>query len=167
MVESGSNHSISILIGGFRKYAKAKKVLSSQKKRIVALRFATVVKTFCINSLPKEYSVRYSDREKCLRGDLDALLNAVGAARVDLLASLRDGLEDLLVGQALLGDDGGGLALEGDFVRLDACIRVKLRSARVSFFQCMGNAPLCSVMYVRCLPSSLNRRDMPKSVHGA
>lgn len=53
--------------------------------------------------------------------DLDALGHAVGLARVDLLARLGDGGEHLLVGQVLLGHDGGGLALEGDLVRLDAC----------------------------------------------
>lgn len=53
--------------------------------------------------------------------DLDALGDAVGLARVDLLARLGDGREHLLVGQVVLGHDGGGLALEGDLVRLDAC----------------------------------------------
>lgn len=53
--------------------------------------------------------------------DLDALRDAVGLARVDLLARLGDGREHLLVGQVVLGNDGGGLALEGDLVRLDAC----------------------------------------------
>ena len=53
--------------------------------------------------------------------DLDALRHAVGLARVDLLARLGDGREHLLVGQVVLGHDGGGLVLEGDLVRLDAC----------------------------------------------
>lgn len=52
--------------------------------------------------------------------DLDALRDAIGLARVDLLARLGDGREHLLVGQVVLGHDGGGLALEGDLVRLDA-----------------------------------------------
>ncbi len=67
----------------------------------------------------------------CLRsgGDLYALDDAVGLACVDLLARLGDGLEDLLVRERGLGDDGGGLALEGNVVALDACTR----SSHVSF----------------------------------
>ena len=58
--------------------------------------------------------------QSCLDGDDDAALLAVGVAVVDLLARLGDGLEDLLVRERRLGDDGGGLALERDLVVLDA-----------------------------------------------
>lgn len=50
-------------------------------------------------------------------GDFNRLLDAVGLARVNLLARLGDLLEDDLVGQG--GDDLGGLVLEGDVVALD------------------------------------------------
>lgn len=53
--------------------------------------------------------------------DLDALLNTVGLALVDLLARLCDGLQHLLVGEILSGDNGGGLCIERDFVALDTC----------------------------------------------
>lgn len=55
------------------------------------------------------------------RGNLNALLHTVGNALVDLLPRLGDGPEDGGVVEALLRDDGGGLALEGDLVALDAC----------------------------------------------
>ncbi len=55
-----------------------------------------------------------------LRGQLDAAHLTVGLARVHLLAGLGDGAQDFLVGKRRVGDDGGGLALEGDFVALDA-----------------------------------------------
>lgn len=52
---------------------------------------------------------------------LDALLNTVRDALVDLLARLGDGAQHGGVLEGRLGDDGGGLALEGDLVALDAC----------------------------------------------
>lgn len=71
--------------------------------------------SYLSSSFPYPRSIGYS----CLGGHLDALLDAVSGARVDLLARLGDGLEDLLVRQGRLGDDGGGLALEGHLVALD------------------------------------------------
>jgi len=53
--------------------------------------------------------------------DLNALLNAVGLALIDLLARLGNRPEDLVVGKRRLGRDDGGLLFEGDFVLLDAC----------------------------------------------
>lgn len=55
------------------------------------------------------------------RRDLDALLLTIGEARVDLLSRLGDGAQHLFEGELGAGDDGGSLALEGDFVGLDAC----------------------------------------------
>lgn len=55
-----------------------------------------------------------------LRRHLDAAGLAVGLARVDLLASLGNGAQDGLVGEGGVGNDGRGLALEGDLVALDA-----------------------------------------------
>lgn len=52
-------------------------------------------------------------------GHLDGLLDAVGLGRGDFLARLGNLGEDRLVGE--VGDDLGGLVLEGDFVALDAC----------------------------------------------
>jgi len=51
--------------------------------------------------------------------DLDALLDTVGLARVDLLARLGDGGEHLVVRERRVGDDGRRLALERDVVALD------------------------------------------------
>ena len=51
---------------------------------------------------------------------LDALLHAVGTALRDLLARLRDGAQHGGVLERGLGDDGGGLFLEGDLVAADA-----------------------------------------------
>ena len=71
-----------------------------------------------------EFLVSLQPSAACLRrgGDLYALGDAVRLAGVDLLARLGDGLEDLLVRERGLGDDGGGLALEGDVVALDTCV---------------------------------------------
>ena len=57
----------------------------------------------------------------CVCRDLDALLNTVGLALVDLLARLCDGLQHLLVGEILSGNDSGGLCIERNFVALDTC----------------------------------------------
>lgn len=56
---------------------------------------------------------------------LNALADAVDLAAVDLLARLLDGLEDGLVVELGLGNDGGLLLLEGDVVGLDACVGAK------------------------------------------
>jgi hypothetical protein len=53
---------------------------------------------------------------------LDLTLQAVGLARLDLLAGLLDLLEDGLVVERLCGDDFSGLGFEGDVVGLDACM---------------------------------------------
>lgn len=49
------------------------------------------------------------------------MANTIDLARVDLLARLRNLLQDRLEGEIRTGDHGGGLALEADFVGLDAC----------------------------------------------
>jgi hypothetical protein len=54
-----------------------------------------------------------------LGSDVDRLLDTVRLARVDLLASLGDLLEDGIVGEG--GDDLGGLVLKGHIVALNAC----------------------------------------------
>ena len=54
-----------------------------------------------------------------LSRDLDALLNAVGLARVDLLAGLVDSFENLFVGKGRLGDYGCELGIEGYVVGFD------------------------------------------------
>jgi len=53
--------------------------------------------------------------------DLNALGDAIRLARVDLLARLGNRLQDLVVREALVGDDGGRLALKRDLVGLDTC----------------------------------------------
>lgn len=50
--------------------------------------------------------------------NFDGLGDTIGGSRVDLLARLGDLGKDSFVGE--LGDDLGGLVLEGDFVALDA-----------------------------------------------
>lgn len=55
-----------------------------------------------------------------LSRDLNALLDTIGNTLVDLLARLRNGLQDGGVVEGGFGDDGSGLVLEGDFVALDA-----------------------------------------------
>ncbi|EWG52977.1 hypothetical protein FVEG_17044 [Fusarium verticillioides 7600] len=62
-----------------------------------------------------------------LGGDLDGLLNTIRLARVDLLASLCDLLEDGIVGEG--GDDLGGLVLKGHIVALDTCKGMLLAAA--------------------------------------
>lgn len=62
-----------------------------------------------------------ASRGNLLLLDLNALSHAIGLARVDLLARLGDRPQHLVVGEALVGNDGSGLTFEGDFVRLDAC----------------------------------------------
>ena len=59
-------------------------------------------------------------RPLCIQ--LDALLDAVGLAAVDLLAGLGDGLQDLLVAEFRAGNNDGGLVLEADLVALDAYV---------------------------------------------
>ena len=49
----------------------------------------------------------------------DTATLAINLASVDLLARLGNSLEDLFVAETGLGDNGGRLFLEGDFVRLD------------------------------------------------
>ena len=49
------------------------------------------------------------------------MTDTIDLARVDLLARLGDLLQHRLEGKVRAGDDGGGLVLEADFVRLDAC----------------------------------------------
>lgn len=53
--------------------------------------------------------------------DLNALLDAVGFARVDLLARLGDGPEHLVIAEVVTGDDDGRLLLERDVIRFDPC----------------------------------------------
>lgn len=53
--------------------------------------------------------------------DLHTLHLPICLASVDLLSSLRNRLENSLVLQSGLGDDGSGLGFERDFVGFDAC----------------------------------------------
>lgn len=69
-----------------------------------------------------------------LGGDLDRLLNTIRLARVDLLASLGDLLEDGIVGEG--GDDLGGLVLKGHVVALDTCEGILLAAVNGRLAKC-------------------------------
>lgn len=84
----------------------------------------------------------------CSSWNLDGLVDAVSLARVDLLACLGNLLEDRLVGES--GDDLDGLVVEGNIVRVDACIwfcqllvlsahaqRPKVNNAYSGVFRCV------------------------------
>ena len=55
---------------------------------------------------------------------LDIPGRAIGLTGLDGFAGLLDLLEDSFVGERVFGDDISGLSLEGNVVRLDACIGV-------------------------------------------
>lgn len=73
--------------------------------------------------------------------DLDALLNTVNLALVDLLARLGDRSEDLVVGERGVSGHDGGLVLEGDFVFLDTCDEKTKESVQFEAAEFGGNSP--------------------------
>jgi len=76
----------------------------------------------CPKSQPSYRSPHFFAQRPLSRNrQVDAMPDPVDLAAVDLLPRLCNLLQDRLERQVRARDDGGGLVLEADFVRLDAC----------------------------------------------